>query len=137
MNALKIEIAGGRTAFEPGDELAGQATWQLNKLPHTVELRLFWFTSGAGNQDIGVVETVRFEQFSMNDSRSFRFRLPAAPYSFEGNLITLNWALELVGSPFKEVERVEVVIAPGGKAVQLGTLPQSEEKKTLFGFGKR
>ncbi|MGA2555739.1 MAG: hypothetical protein ABSG04_05640 [Verrucomicrobiota bacterium] len=133
MSALRIEISQGRTAFEPGEELTGTVGWKLDKPARAVELRLFWFTGGAGAADAGVVETAQFDHPSPDDSRPFRFRLPPAPYSFRGSLITLNWALELVAAGATEVARQEITIAPGGEAVRLDSLPQFKEKKSFFG----
>jgi hypothetical protein len=137
MSAMKIEIREGWTAFEPGEEITGTAGWKLDKPPRAVELRLFWFTSGAGTADAGVVETVQFDHPSPDDSRPFRFRLACAPYSFHGSLITLNWALELVAAGEKEVARQEITIAPGGEAVRLDSLPRIKEKKSFFQWGAR
>jgi hypothetical protein len=123
---LQIEIDEGREAFEPGGKLAVTATWQLAKPPRGVELRLFWFTRGRGSEDAGVVETVRFDGPKAEDKRSFRLRLPEGPCSFSGQLISLIWALELVAEPSKETARVEIVMAPGGQAVQLDALPKWE-----------
>jgi hypothetical protein len=135
MSAFKIELSEGRTGFEPGEELTGTAAWKLDKTPRAVELRLFWFTRGRGNEDAGVVETVRFDRPMPGEARPFRFRLPEAPCSFCGQLISLIWALELVAEPSKEVERLEITIAPGGGVVRLDRLPQTNEKKRFFQWG--
>ena len=89
MNELRINLEQNRTAFEPGEELTGIAGWRLESPPRTLELRLFWFTRGKGTEDVGVVATVRFDQPLSDETRPFRFRLPAAPYSFSGKLISL------------------------------------------------
>ena len=119
MNELKIELRTARTNFAPGEELAGTASWILDQTPRAMELRLFWFTKGEGNEDVGVVETVRFDHPAAQESRPFRLQLPELPYSFSGKLITLAWALELVAEPSQMVTRVEIVVAPDGRVVQL------------------
>jgi hypothetical protein len=137
MSILKIEINGGRTEFEPGEALEGTVGWQLDQPAAAVELRLFWYTSGMGNQDAGVVDCARFGQPSQRDSRPFHFWLPPGPPSFNGRLITLSWALELVAKSSNEVARVEIVIAPGGEPVPLDGLPNVAEKKSFFQLGRR
>jgi hypothetical protein len=132
MSELKIQLSTERTAFEPGEELAGTASWKLDPRPRAVELRLFWFTRGPGPEDAGVVERVRFEHALPEEARPFRFRLPDAPYSFSGKLFSVVWALELVAEPSKEAGRREITVAPGGKEVRLESLPQTETKKRLF-----
>jgi len=119
MNELNITIADNRDAFEPGEELTGTVSWRLERQPRAVELRLFWFTRGKGTEDAGIVERMRFEPATVEETRSFRFRLPEAPYSFSGKLISLVWALELVAEPLKQAARQEFILAPDGREVRL------------------
>jgi len=119
INQVRIGIRENRTAFLPGAELCGAAGWELSQTPKTVEVRLLWFTRGKGTGDVGVVDTVRFEQTLSMESRPFRFQLPIAPYSFSGKLISLLWAVELVVLPSKDSARTEFVLAPGGQEVLL------------------
>jgi hypothetical protein len=140
IDSLTIRLSDERKAFEPGDELTGTARWDLEAPPRRVLLRLFWFTQGKGTKDVGVVEMVPFEKPSASEQRSFRLRLPAAPYSFSGKLITLTWALELVVEPSEEVTRLEFVMAPGGQEVRLGSFEDQHRlgpKRRLFGWGAR
>jgi hypothetical protein len=137
MSALTIELSEGRTAFAPGEELTGTATWKLDQPPRAVELRVFWFTRGWGTEDAGVVETVRFDHPLPEEARPFRLQLPASPYSFSGKLISLRWALELVAQPSKAVVRQEITIAPGGEEVVLDSLPETKPKKRWFQWGAR
>jgi hypothetical protein len=90
MSWLRIKTEGARTAFRPGEILAGTADWKLDgpAVPgHPTELRLLWFTGGRGTSDAGLVETVRFETPDEAGSGAFRFQLPEGPYSFAGKLI--------------------------------------------------
>jgi hypothetical protein len=137
MSELSINFGQDRVAFEPGEEVAGTAFWRLDQPPRALELRLFWFTRGKGTEDAGVAETVRFDQPMPEETRAFRFRLPEAPYSFSGTLISLIWALELVVEPSKEVVRREITIAPGGREVRLDRVLTSDTKKPLFLWGAR
>jgi len=128
MSDLSISIQEARTAFEPGDEVSGNVSWNLSQAPRGIELRLFWFTRGKGTEDAAVVQTLNFERPMETETRSFRFRLPNEPYSFSGTLISLIWALELVAQPGKEVCRSEIVVAPGGKEISLGSLPNQKKR---------
>jgi len=119
MSELTISLNDERTSFEPREELTGTAGWHIEPPPRVLELRLFWFTRGKGTEDAGLIETVRFEQPLAEEKRSFNLRLPDAPYSFSGKLISLVWALELVAEPTKKVTRLEIVLAPAGQQVRL------------------
>ena len=116
---LKIEIQGGKTNFLPGEKISGMAMWQVEKPPQEIEVRLFWYTSGKGTQDIGLVDTVRFTNPTQSNARAFKLELPVAPYSFSGSIISLIWALELVVEPSGETERMEVTVSPSGKEILL------------------
>jgi hypothetical protein len=117
MSTLRIELTDRRTACTPGQTLSGHAAWRVEGAPASAELRLFWYTSGKGTQDVGVVDTVVFAAPRADDRRDFALVLPPEPYSFSGKLISLSWALELVVEPGPHVERQELVLSPTGREV--------------------
>ena len=119
MSTLKIGTYEQKTRFRPADEVAGKALWILDEPPKAVEVRLFWYTQGKGTVDVNVVDRVRIEAPPARGEHEFRFRLPDAPYSFSGKLISLVWALELVALPSDETERLEIVVSPTGFEVFL------------------
>ena len=117
MSELRLELAGGRTTHRPGEPLSGRVTWRVERQPTAAELRLFWYTSGKGTEDVGVVETLSFAAPRPEDHRDFTLPLPREPYSFSGRLISLIWAIELIVEPGGHVERQEFVLSPTGKEV--------------------
>jgi hypothetical protein len=119
MEWMRIETGDGTTAFAPGEVMEGTASWQLEKPAQTVELRLFWYTRGKGDQDVGVVSTVPFPEPGLTDSRGFRIPLPAGPYSFSGKLISLLWALEVVAEPGSRAGRLEIIVSPTRREILL------------------
>src|SRR5687767_10156158 len=66
------------------------------KAPERVEVRLFWFTTGSAPRQIGMAAKAVFANPSGSDTRRFEFVLPAKPWSFEGRLAGLRWAVEAV-----------------------------------------
>jgi hypothetical protein len=116
---LRIEIEGGRRNFSPGETIAGRVSWTLDADPQTAELRLFWYTSGKGTQDVQVVVTLPFGSPQRSDRRDYRFALPQEPYSCSGALVSIIWALELIVEPKGLTERIEFTMAPGGTEVIL------------------
>ena len=119
MSELKILLRNDRTAFRPGERIEGVAGWRLDRVPKSIELRLFWFTRGKGTEDVSVVHRLRFDSPQLEEGRPFSFDLPSEPYSFSGELISLIWALELVVEPDEESARVELVVAPNGREIRL------------------
>ncbi len=112
MSWVKLTLIDDRTYFEPGANLQGQVAWSFDSEPDRLELRLFWYTEGRGTQDVAIVDLKALEEPGMNGSRNFTFRLPEAPYSFSGKLISLKWALEAIAEPESLVERVELLMGP-------------------------
>lgn len=128
MSWIRIETRDGVTAFRPGDEVAGTVRWRLDQRPRSLELRLFWYTKGKGDQDVGVVDSLPLVEPDLESpsegSRSFAFRLPAGPYSFSGHLISLLWALEAVAETAgrTQAERREIVVSPTGREILIQPL---------------
>ena len=120
MSELRIELADGRTSYRPGEPLSGRVTWRVDEPPESAELKLFWYTSGKGTQDVGVVQTMTFASPRKDDHRDFTLPLPREPYSFSGTLISLIWAIELIVEPGEHVEREQIVLSSTGEEVELG-----------------
>jgi hypothetical protein len=120
MSTLRIDISGGRRGYKPGERIDGRVSWQVDEPPQSAELRLFWYTSGKGTQDVENVATVAFQTPQTTDDRTFSVTLPRQPYSFSGKLISILWALELIVEPGSNVERQDFVMSASGAEVVLG-----------------
>ncbi len=109
---LSLTTSDGATWFKPGTTIEGTASWHLDDEAEALEVRLFWYTTGKGSQDVEVVASLRVDDPGISGSRGFRLAVPRGPYSFSGTLITLAWALELVVLPDGDTERFDLVIGP-------------------------
>lgn len=125
MSWIQIQTDGGSAAFRPGEPVSGTVSWRLDEPPANVELRLFWYTEGKGDQDVEVIETVPFESPGAEDRRAFLVRLPEGPYSFSGRLISLLWCLEAVAEPGDQVGRLPITVGPDGEEIVLGSVEPS------------
>ena len=117
---LMILPTDGVLAYYPVEEVTGRVTWALpdgSTPAGAAELRLYWFTTGKGRRDLKVVQTVRFEGPRAWDERPFAVTLPASPYSFRGELITLTWGLELVVGD--HCAQIHLVMSPSAEEVVL------------------
>jgi hypothetical protein len=119
MSLITVTVAEGRRAFAPEETIEGTASWRLDAPPRTAEVRLFYFTRGKGTRDVGVVSTVNFQEPAAGADTRFSFVAPREPHSFSGRLISLVWAVELVIEPGDLADRVELVIAPDGREIEL------------------
>jgi hypothetical protein len=117
MSDVRIELAGGRTTYRPGDVLSGRASWRVEDDPTSAELSVFWYTSGKGTQDVGVVQRMDLAAPRRQEQRDFTLPLPREPYSFSGKLISIVWAVELIVEPGKHVARCEFVLSASGHEV--------------------
>jgi hypothetical protein len=118
--SIALRLTEERTAFAPGDAITGVARWEAPRPPAWLAVRLFWYTAGKGTMDIGVMGEERFEQPAAIGEHAFRFTAPVHPPSCSGRLVSVRWALELVGDHEQAVPRLDLVIAPGGREVILG-----------------
>lgn len=119
---LAISVDRGRTAFAPGDTVCGTLQWTCDAPPGAIELRLLWYTQGRGDRDAGVAHRLRIESPAAIGSTAFEFAAPSGPYSCSGRLVSICWALEaVVAQDGGAVARSELVIAPDGREVALGS----------------
>jgi len=120
--ALELTLAGGH-AYLPGEEIEGVAAWRAERAPAALELRLFWFTSGKGTEDLAIVQRVQLEAPGAVDRRPFKLRLPDEPYSMSGTMVSVSWAVELVALPDdRDAARVDIIVAPERRPLVLAEL---------------
>jgi hypothetical protein len=117
--SLTLRINQDPNTLVPGQVIDGVAGWRLDDAPRDAILRLFWFTEGKGTCDVGVVEELTLPHHLAELSGTFRFTIPAAPYSFCGQLITLKWAIELLVDKGDLVERLDLIVSPWVEQVSL------------------
>jgi hypothetical protein len=113
MAVLEIFIDGDRNTFEPGDTISGKVRWFLEKETDVLTLSLFWRTVGRGTEDMGLAESLDFENPGLSGESSFSMKCPEGPYSFSGTLISIVWGLELTGKKGKNAVVEGIVIGPG------------------------
>mgnify|MGYP001293352529 CR=1 FL=1 len=118
---LTVSLSGDKREFFPKAVVEGTATWHMENPPGEsstdLELNLFYYTSGRGDQDLQIVQSLPLANQPVHGSQHFSFILPPSPYSFSGKLISLIWAVELVCGD--DAARVEFVMAPNGREIKL------------------
>ncbi len=101
-----------RNAFEPGEPIVGQVSWQLLSDCDELHIRLIWYTSGKGQQDFAIVQQSIVQRPNESGEFELQFVAPAWPHSFSGKLITLSWAIEVIRKPSNQAARFDLVIGP-------------------------
>jgi len=117
--SLSLQLHQDPNTLVPGQVVEGTLGWRLDDAPKSAVLRLFWYTEGKGTMDVGVVEDLSLPTHLPEIRGTFRFSLPAAPYSFQGQLISLRWAIELILNNGKLVERLPLIVSPWVEQVTL------------------
>jgi hypothetical protein len=121
--SLRVELDGGRSAFAPGERVEGRASWELPEPPRSLEVRLFWVTSGRGDEDQDVVAVEEVPAPGASGWVRFGFQLPPGPYSFSGQLVSLVWSIELVAPAEKLAGGVGLVVGPQRQEVRIDGEP--------------
>lgn len=115
MFTLKLDA----DAVEPGEPITGVVGWSGDV--EGLEVMLRWVTSGKGTKDESIVAraSIAIADHQMTEAR-FTLTAPEQPFSFSGTLISLTYYVRVEDSePKHGLYEVEVVIAPGGKEIQL------------------
>jgi hypothetical protein len=125
---LKIQVDYDNTEFTPGDTISGTVSWLPTQGTTSISLRLFWFTSGRGTQDIEVISELTWPVSPTSPtggSEKFSFTLPNEPYSFSGQLISLSWAIEAVQQPEETSTQYAFTLTPNGQNITLAPVDDS------------
>jgi len=116
MNSLTLEI-DEQPFYRPGEKLTGKATWSGDPSPERVDVRLFWFTSGAALSQVGIVNRCVVKNPKDRRSTTFEFTLPEGPWSFAGRLVTLRWAVEVVAFPSRASAISMITLGPDQRRI--------------------
>ena len=124
------------TELQPGQQFTGKILWALEKAPQEVRLTLGWFTEGRGSTDRKIEAELSWTSDATSGEEPFEFTLPPSPYSFDGTLISLNWALTLSVKKGKATHQLPITVSPHAEAIALSAVP-NESKRKPFSFLKR
>lgn len=125
---LTVKTKDGRAEFGPLDTIEGTASWNLQERPERVRLFLMWYTMGKGDEDVAIVDEIEFDGAGSDEERPFSLKLPDQPYSFEGQLISLQWVLEMLTEDPDEVTRLDIMVSPWVEKV---VLPADESNQKI------
>lgn len=113
MSMMKVVLDSKSAAFRPGDEVAGQMSWDLPGPPERVEVCLVWVARARdGSSERGVGVRVPVERAGSRDQRTFSLLAPEGPSSYHGRLFDLQWQVEVVAQPGGYLAEVAIVIGP-------------------------
>lgn len=126
MTGGRISLNEEQTDYAPQETVSGYAIWEYATTPKAVDLHLLWFAQSPHGIESRVVGSRRFEQAGPKGREPFSFELPKAPWSYYGDLFSINWALELVVSGQDPV-RLIIICGPHRRPVALTLDADSRE----------
>ena len=124
--SIEVDRTGG---FRPYEAVSGRVRGGRIE----GEVRLFWVTVGRGTEELGVVDSAKLDA-----TGTFVLQLPAAPYSFSGSLVGVEWSIEWVDDSGDAIDQCRLVVSPTGERIDLGKVdkPRSDKAKRRKGFGR-
>ncbi len=139
MSGLTVKVE--QEAYRPGEIIRGTCAW-TDAFEHaeSFAIRLVWFTSGKGDRDFRTVAEIELPMAEARSPESFEFVSPHRPLSFTGQLISLQWSVEVVAFPFKRSARADFAVTHGEEPIAL--TDKSDEatelgaKRAWFRMGK-
>ena len=115
---IRIQLNETKEVYAPGEPIAGSVTWNEEQAS-SLEVRLFWYTTGKGDRDVELMAIQEFEVLGAAGSHKFQFSAPSRPDSFSGKLITLQWAIEAILRPSEVTTLQTLTISRSGKEINL------------------
>ena len=112
MSEIAASLTDDRTTYRAGERVEGRALWVFPTAPEAVEVRLFWRTSGKGDDELGVVAVHRVDLPDAAGDESFALELPTRPWTWQGKLVSLDWTIEVVALPDEDVFRIDLEVLP-------------------------
>lgn len=124
---LKIEVHDNQTVFRSGQPIQGNVRYEdRTSGDQTLSIRLFWYTTGKGDRDVQIVDTVDVDWPEVDWSGAvtkgrlpFEFVAGHRPHSMSGKLIAVSWAIEAIVYPSQATVIHEIVISPTGRPIVL------------------
>ena len=126
-NGLEIEL--DHFNHQPFQALKGRVRLTAPSSAQSLELRVFWFTRGRGDEEAEILHRIELNPHQLLSD--FSWELPAAPYSFAGQLITLAWAVEVVDQDEQSLDLVPFLLSPTGEEIQLEAIPDDSPQGRL------
>ena len=124
MNEITLSFHQNLTRYFPGEPLRGTVRWNLDKDEKQLAVRLLWFTEGQSVSNQQIVHEHSWDSPNKQGEQAFEFTLPDAPHSFQGQLITLKWAVEVFARKNKTIQRLEFTLSPTGEIIRLPVLDE-------------
>ncbi len=115
----------------PGQTVAGEALWDLQDDPETIQINLGWYTEGKGTRDEELVETIMVNNPGTIGKQTFSFVMPEGPLSCSGRLISFLWGIECSLKKGKDKAFRPLILTHGEAEIDISKTTYESEIKSL------
>lgn len=126
MITITLDRGGDPPTFTPGETISGSVSWADREETESIEIRLIWYTIGKGDRDAESVDVNKIVDLRSQDQSRFSFVAPHRPNSFAGQLIAIQWAIEVIKFPQRDAEQGLLEIHPVSGAVKVTPVADGE-----------
>lgn len=120
MSELILEL-DDTTGIEPGGKLLGRLRWEIvdiSQKKRHIELSIGWKATSESREENQRVDGRTIDiDWNSSGVESFDFELPENPFSFKGQLISLQWFIEAALDD--AIVQKEFVLSPTGETLIL------------------
>ena len=128
MTSLEILLNDNSHWIKPGGKLEGSIMWELSAPAKKIEINFFWYVYQNGEvKESNAVAKLQAKNIQSTGYKNFSFDVPEKPYSFSGNLFSINWAIEC--SVGKDTVTQDLIMSNTGETV---TVQEPEYDSPLF-----
>jgi hypothetical protein len=117
----------GTTNYRPGETISGELAWDLPINVSQLALRLVWNTSGRAPEFVQIASEQLLGAQGKSGRRRFELPAPETPYSCDGRLVSVQWAVEAVVNDGAESARQPFVCSPTGQVLTLTSVADTSE----------
>jgi hypothetical protein len=103
----------------PGQWIVGRVRYRDLEKGQQLELRLTWSTDGKGTRDSMIVTQQFIPSQASSGLVEFQVQAPNWPVSFNGQMLSLEWMIQLVRLPEQVSENITICIGPDAKPIAL------------------
>lgn len=114
---LEIRTDEGRVNLLPGEGVCFHLGWFGAPEGSTGRARLVWWIEGSGDADHHTVAEHLERGLLPAGELKWEVDIPSTPYSYRGKAFSIRWGVEFEVAAGGDLERLDLVIGPGGMAV--------------------
>jgi hypothetical protein len=132
VDKILLRLKDEKMTYYPGEKIRGEIEWDLANEVKAIMINIFWYTVGRGDQDTETVIVDKIDMPLKSGRQDFAIELPMAPYSYKGQISSLNWAVEVSTLEAKVKDAISFKLNPFDQKIKLPEVKQERSKFQHF-----